>query len=455
MIYHSTNMQDIFEDLMNKKKRVILFGAGICASYCIRKMDEFIWYLCDDWKTPDYITGGDDKEVYPYQYTPMEEFIDYIIDNDGKKQGSDYKFHDWTYPIKSVEYLNQINLERYIIIIAAERYEFEIRKQLDEIELLENVPCYSYNRNMHYYETYSRGLIVDRIMIPYLDKLKSFKHWKFPENEYEIIKRLIEQGEYVSNGVAFQITTICNLRCKYCADYIPRMRENRNMDVEQVLRDIDIFFGVTGRCLYVQLSTAEAVLCTNLSVILKKLLEMEQVQFIEIITNGLSYPTDEEVIKLLSDPKVMLVMSDYNMHEKTDKSRKFYEEHGIRVNYLMNQKWKIEGTKPFNSNMSHKDLVDCYMTCEQARLCPQEIAEGRLTGCGRIQRFVELSEFESEHDYLDFDRYPTKADLKEALIKLNLDPYMDGCAWCAVPRQKPSEFIEPAEQLPNGVRDWD
>ena len=59
----------------------------------------------------------------------MEEFIDYIIDNDGKKQGSDYKFHDWTYPIKSVEYLNQINLERYIIIIAAERYEFEIRKQ--------------------------------------------------------------------------------------------------------------------------------------------------------------------------------------------------------------------------------------------------------------------------------------------------------------------------------------
>ena len=89
---------------------------------------------------------------------------------------------------------------------------------------------------------------------------------------------------------------------------------------------------------------------------------MEQVRFIEIITNGLSYPKDEEVVKLLANPKVMLVMSDYNMQEKTDESRKFYKENGIRVNYLAKQRWKIEGTKPYDGKMSHADLIDCFVT---------------------------------------------------------------------------------------------
>ncbi|GFI26530.1 hypothetical protein IMSAGC012_01651 [Lachnospiraceae bacterium] len=455
MIYNSTNIQEIFEGLVNKKKHVILFGAGRCASECIKKINEYIWYLCDSWKTPDYITGDVCEKDYLYAYAPIEEFIDCIIDNDEEKQGKDFLYHEQTFQIKPPDYLKEVDTDHYIIIITTEKYENEIRHQLSHMDYLENMPCYSYNRNMHYYDNYSRGLIVDRVIIPYMEKMKTFLYWKFPENEYEVIKRLIEQGEYVCNGAAFQITTICNLRCKYCADYVPKMKKNRNMDVTQILRDIDTFFSVTGRCLYVQLSTAEAVLCVNLGIILKKLLQMEQVRFIEIITNGLSYPKDEEVVKLLANPKVMLVMSDYNMQEKTDESRKFYKEKGIRVNYLAKQRWKIEGTKPYDSKMSHADLIDCYMSCKQAKFCPLEIAEGRLTACGRIQRFVELSDFESNHDYLDFADYSTKKELKEALIRLNLDPYMDGCAWCAVPRQKPSEFIEPAEQLPYGVKGWD
>ena len=39
---------------------------------------------------------------------------------------------------------------------------------------------------------------------------------------------------------------------------------HRNMDLDKVLDDIDTFFRVTSKCLYVQLSTAEALLCPNL-----------------------------------------------------------------------------------------------------------------------------------------------------------------------------------------------
>ena len=48
---------------------------------------------------------------------------------------------------------------------------------------------------------------------------------------------------------------------------------------------------------------------------------------------------------------------------------------------------------------------------------------------------MEVSDFDSEHDYIDFVNYQTEEELKRALIKLNLEPYLDGCAWCAVPCQ--------------------
>lgn len=127
MIYNSTNIQEIFEGLVNKKKHVILFGAGRCASECIKKINEYIWYLCDSWKTPDYITGDVCEKDYLYAYAPIEEFIDCIIDNDEEKQGKDFLYHEQTFQIKPPDYLKEVDTDHYIIIITTEKYENEIR----------------------------------------------------------------------------------------------------------------------------------------------------------------------------------------------------------------------------------------------------------------------------------------------------------------------------------------
>lgn len=441
------NIQAMFDVLMKGEKRIILFGAGRGLSHYVNKINNYIWYLCDDWKTPSYIS---EESEYPYSYTALEEFVDCIIDNDEKKQRRHVKLNGRLFKVRPVKYLEEIDPAKYMILIMTDQYENEVRKQLAGIDNIKSVPCYSYWSNMHYYEEYNRGLIVDRVIIPYMERLDHYmvqNGWQFPEDEYDKIKELIGRGEYIANGVAFQITTICNLKCKYCADYVPKLHEHRNMDVRKILEDIDTFFSVTSRCLYVQLSTAEVLLCPNLGIILKKLLSMDQVGHIEIFTNGVSYPKDENILKLLSDPRIIIYMSNYNMPEKSDISRKVYEQYGIHVIFYENQAWKIEGTQPYDHHLSHETLCNTYMMCEQARICPHEIAEGRLTRCGRIQRFVEISEFDTKHDYIDFKDYQTKEDLKQALIALNLEPYLEGCAWCAVPFQKPDEYIQPAEQL--------
>ncbi len=447
MFDKGTNIQNMFELLLRGEKRVILFGAGKGLTKYVNKINRYIWWLCDDWKTPAYISN---ESQYTHSYVALEQFVDYVIDNDENKQHRYIALNGRQFQVKPAALLEKIDSKKYILIIVTDKYEKEIREQLEQIENIKDMPRYSYWFNMHYYETYSRGLIVDRVIKPYMEQMENYyvrNGWQYPDNEYDQIKELIGKGEYIANGVAFQITTICNLKCKYCADYVPKMREHRNMDLDKVLDDIDTFFRVTSKCLYVQLSTAEALLCPNLGVILEKLLSMDKVRYIEIFTNGVSYPKDEKVLKLLSNPKIVIYMSNYNMPEKTDMSRKVYEQHGIHVLFSQTQSWKIEGTPPYDHNLSHEALCNTYMMCEQAYICPHEIAEGRLTRCGRIQRFVEVSDFDSEHDYIDFVNYQTEEELKRALIKLNLEPYLDGCAWCAVPCQKPDAFIPPAEQL--------
>ena len=57
-----TNIQELFETLVKKNKKVILFGAGGHAMLWINKINQYIWYLCDDWKTPAYI---EEEPVYP------------------------------------------------------------------------------------------------------------------------------------------------------------------------------------------------------------------------------------------------------------------------------------------------------------------------------------------------------------------------------------------------------
>ena len=442
MFCKGINIQKLYELIIEENKRVLLFGAGGACLHHINEINKYIWYLCDNWQTPSYIEL--ENREYRYSYIPIEEFVDCIIDNDKEKQQGVFELNGRTLKIESADYLKEIEPSRYVLLLTTDKYEKDIREQLLGICNLNNMPIYSFHSNMHYYEKHSRGLIVDRVIIPYMDTLKAIPHHKFPEDEYEKIKKAIEEGEYVSSGIAFQITTICNLKCKYCGDYIPRLREHKNTDIDKVLEDIDIFFSVVGRCLYVQLTSAEAVLYPQLDLILEKLIPMEKVQHIEIVTNGITYPKNEKVLKLLSHPKGVIFMSNYNMPQKTDESRKIYQKYGIHVRFAENQKWSIQGTEPYKREIITEDLSNIFMTCWMAEFCPDQILDGRLTGCGKIQRFAEVTDFESSHDFIDFARYSNKEELKQALINLNLEQHMDGCAWCDVPYIDSSKMIMPA-----------
>ncbi len=452
-----TNIQDFMEMLESTGKRIIAFGTGGGYNRAIKRMNEFITVLCDNWITPEYVIDEMEKE-YLHHFGKIEEYIDFLVDNDSIKKGTDLVMGEYSFKLYDTEILSRIDPNHYVILITVIKNEYkdEIVKQLEKIDNLKDVAYYSAFDDMHYYDRKNRGLVIERMILPCIDAVNdvtwrcledSFeKYREYSNNIYEHTIQRVERGEYLNHWIEIQVTTICNLKCRYCAAHIPKLPKHYHVPIEQVLKDINIWLDVIDDCIGVQLGSGEVVLYPQLDIVLEKLCSDKKVKVISIVTNGIKYPTDESVLRQLANPKVVIVMSNYNMPNKTDITREFYKSHGISVIFLEEQKtWIAMGEHIYDRMDTREDLIVKYMNCSM-RDCPQVLYEGKMYSCGKTPRFKDFCDFNFAHDCVDFDTYTDRKSLKKALIELRMEPYLDSCGWCDLPYNKLS-IVSPGEQI--------
>lgn len=448
-----TNMQELFEDLQKNKRKLIIFGAGGLLCSCIDQINTFLKILCDDWKTPEYIM---ESGTYYYDFRKIEEYIEFIVDNDMQKR----KLGNWIIregeppiPIYGTDIFEKIDLDKFILLITTRDYEEEIKNQIAEIDILKEMDYYGFFSDLHHYEKNNRGLIVERVILPYLETMqnpyyqKNIREDEY-DREYKKVLKYVEAGKYIMNVIAFEITTVCNLKCKYCGEHIPYLPEKGHLEINKILEDIDIFLSVVDLVFCVTLTTGEVLFYPELKKILNKLIANDKVERIDLVTNGIAVPKDEELMTLLTHPKIMLNMSDYNMPERTQNNRKYYLEHGIDLRFMENQKWDISfGKVPeFICGFDKEKLENKYLNCSMAKYCSQLISNGKIYACGKIRRFIQITDFQTRHDYIELKK---SKDLKQNLIDFKLENYMEGCAWCPINMEN-SKIIVPGEQLVEG-----
>lgn len=457
MKYQLTNIQDFMEMLEKTGKKIIAFGTGKGMSV-FEDINEYISILCDDWKNPWYVSGETDRE-YVHSFGKIEDYIEFFVDNDEAKKENCISCGARSFEIQGAELLDRIDSEGYVILITVikKEYKEEIIKQLENIDNLRDAECYSAFEDMHYYDRINRGLVIERIIMPQLGAVNNEAAWKYIENTleeykgysqraYEDIKDRIEKGEYINHWIEFQITTICTLRCKYCGAHMTRLPEHHHVPIEQVISDIDTYFSVIDDCIGVQLGSGEAVLYPWLDIVLEKLLSINKVKLISIVTNGIMYPTNEKVLRQLANPKVVITMSNYRMPQKTDATRKFYKEQGISLIFLEDQEyWAAMGSKIYERKETKEKLVTKFMSCVMAKECPQVIYEGKMYSCGKTAWYMQFCDFKPTHDYIEFDNYTDKETLKRDLIALRLQPFLEACDWCDVTEDLP--LVTPGEQI--------
>lgn len=113
--------------------------------------------------------------------------------------------------------------------------------------------------------------------------------------------------------VSCHVTAKCNLRCKMCAVYIPKLYELGNVpeyDIEDMKKSFKVYFELVEQVRLISITGGEPMLHPQLADLLEFLLQYEsRFSKLEVFTNG-SLPVPESVQRVLAKSEKMLLFVD-------------------------------------------------------------------------------------------------------------------------------------------------
>ena len=215
----------------------------------------------------------------------------------------------------------------------------------------------------------------DDIISAYLkDNIKPIGFKKAPE------------GGIIVNNVTLCVTEVCSLRCKYCGNFIPYIKDPIHYPPKQILRSMDRLCRICDVIKRISFIGGEALTHPNVAEILEGLLKISKIQRIVITTNATIIPSGDfwQIISKYSD-RIEILISNYGKDYKKEGLIKNAEEYGINAHTFdieyTSQKNKWD--KPFvpqKQGRSDEDNRNLYMTCNATKQCPM-IRNGRVYKC--------------------------------------------------------------------------
>ena len=239
------------------------------------------------------------------------------------------------------------------------------------------------------------------------------------------------------------ITTKCTLKCKECSNLIPCYKNNDTIELEKLLESIDKFLEIINNIVYVRVLGGEPFLNTNLERIITKLSKSPKIQRVEIVTNATIIPTNKELLKKLSNPKVNISISRYP-YSRIDKLTKVLKENNISYKIDDIKFWLSYG--PLNKrNKTKKELIKQYRKCHH--IC-KSMVNGEIHLCPRSSHGKDLNIFKvPEDEYLNIlDNNLSIEDKKNMFNKMLKRKYILACDYCDFATDK-CKKVEVAEQL--------
>ena len=143
--------------------------------------------------------------------------------------------------------------------------------------------------------------------------------------------------------VEFFITTKCNLKCDKCSNLIPLLEKQNNLMADEFKANLDLFLSKIDRLYRLKIHGGEVFLHPELAKIIEYADKQKKVLSIRITTNGTIIP-NEKTLKTLSDSKVVVQISNYDISKsKAKQLMDVFQKNKVKYVYLENQKWKDMG----------------------------------------------------------------------------------------------------------------
>lgn len=183
--------------------------------------------------------------------------------------------------------------------------------------------------------------------------------------------------------VSCHVTARCNLRCKMCAVYIPKLYEIGNVPeypVEDIKSSFRTYFELVEQVRLISITGGEPMLYPYLGELLEYLLNYEELfSKLEVFTNG-SLEIPEQVLRVMArSEKFTLFVDNYGpqISSKTDKVQQQCEMAGVR--YTIRTYF---GENAHMGGWVDRGILPEKLSEEKARSTPGNVWPGGLeTGC--------------------------------------------------------------------------
>lgn len=260
------------------------------------------------------------------------------------------------------------------------------------------------------------------------------------------------------------VTTICNLNCEYCLNYNPYNKHQKHFDLEELKRNVDIYFSHIDRVGSFELTGGEPSLYPNLKEIILYIVcnYGDKINEFRFITNGSTVFSDK-FCEMLKENHVTVLVDDYsvavprignNINQLRDK----LERIGTQFVIYPKQRTFLQSFPPKRENMKMPEdkLKRKYRICTDTW---QNLRDGRLCSCTYFA-FAVNAGLISDDDAEWFDMGAMSDDIlsKKMLIEFrcgfNLKGYTNWCRYCNGLEAFNTNYAPAAEQV-KGHLEWD
>lgn len=217
-----------------------------------------------------------------------------------------------------------------------------------------------------------------KIVLKEISEYQKVLHWyeKFGSNIYYYYlnyKKFITQKP-IPMHLVYLTNTQCTLRCKECHSYMPYItKEHQYMvDFETFKVEIDKLLKSVALVPNFRLQGGEALLVKDLPKMIEYVCSKKQIHHIQVISNGTILPS-QELLDAMSNPKVLLSLSDYSCNKDIADKLKYKEilelcdKNGVNAKYWITKAgdlWigrnSICNTDINDKEMAIKNLAACH-----------------------------------------------------------------------------------------------
>lgn len=216
-----------------------------------------------------------------------------------------------------------------------------------------------------------------------------------------------ETSDYVSLPVlGFLLTTKCNLTCVGCNHLRDHFEKEHDVDfrADEILGDLRRLLNAVDFVKSLVVVGGEALVHPDFEHLLRQVINLPQIGFVQIITNGTVIPRSAAVFKLLAQPRVVVEISGYGSepgHLLVNKRNEFFKklsEFGVSYRYDEATQWIDFGG--FHERGFTPEAWDrVYETC---CFVSNDLFNGQLHKCSRSAYGLFLGKIpEYKGDFVD------------------------------------------------------